>query len=465
MKINKLHIKSHFKNLEAFIFEDSSSEQIQVIVGQNGTGKSNFLEALAIIFGNLYDTKELQKNVDFSYEIEYQCNNKRIKIESELNSKANFWVNDNTLTQKEFLANKSDFLPKHLISYYSGASKRLFEIFDEFEKRQNGEFKRHLESPIMPIFYMQDRHSKLTFLTCIAFKDKGFYDLLEKLLGVISFEDVTFYLKMPNWAKTNEQKNDKFWGVEGMTREVLERMEFYSSQKNESKKNKSKKQFTLNLSGLQSLAKSYLQQNEVNEEPELRFFQALESLYWSELVENIKINVKSKNTSIPFTELSEGQLQLLLVFGFLRLFRHKEDSLFLLDEPDTHLNPMWKYHYLYYLREIAEQSPKSQILMASHEALVVNGLKKESIIIFKRDSNGKIITTTPEKDMIGMGMEEILTSDAFGLTTTLDRETYQKVLRKREIYGKLKTSLPEVERKLLQKEVNEIENYLEQFGL
>lgn len=458
MNIHYLHIPK-FKNLENFTFENKEIVPMQVIVGQNGSGKSNFLEALSLIFAHLQYGQNLAKNEDFAYEIEYEYNKHTIHIKSEVGKKALFFLNGIATTQKQFLEDKAAFLPKHLIAYYSGMSKRMEMVFKKFEQKQKIEFKHNSESPFMPVLYMKDYHSRLIFLACIAFSDEVFGNLAKQFLGILDLEDITLIIKQPYWAKNGKNKDKKFWGTEGVMKEVLELLELHSAQKDDN----SKKYF-LKLSDIKNLAQSYLAIREVNEEPALRFFQALESLYWSDLVESVTINVKRNNTSIPITELSEGEMQLLLVLGFVRLFKDKE-CLFLLDEPDTHLNPMWKYHYLHYLREIAGQSPKSQILITSHEALVVSGLKKESIKVFRRNSKGEIISATPEKDMIGLDIEEILTSDTFGLTTTLDRETYIKVLEKRKLYGLLKTQLSEEERKKLQKDVREIENYLDQFGL
>lgn len=51
--------------------------------------------------------------------------------------------------------------------------------------------------------------------------------------------------------------------------------------------------------------------------------------------------VETSNTD----DLSDGERQLLMVMGLLRIARGKR-VLFLLDEPDTHLNPHWQLRYL-----------------------------------------------------------------------------------------------------------------------
>jgi len=52
MRINKLMI-AEFKNLKNFFIDFDENSFTTVIVGQNGAGKSNILEALIIIFRDL----------------------------------------------------------------------------------------------------------------------------------------------------------------------------------------------------------------------------------------------------------------------------------------------------------------------------------------------------------------------------------------------------------------------------
>ena len=53
MKVDKLYIRSRFKNLEDVQIDFDEEHLMTVIVGRNGAGKSNVLEALVVIFRNL----------------------------------------------------------------------------------------------------------------------------------------------------------------------------------------------------------------------------------------------------------------------------------------------------------------------------------------------------------------------------------------------------------------------------
>jgi energy-coupling factor transporter ATP-binding protein EcfA2 len=183
------------------------------------------------------------------------------------------------------------------------------------------------------------------------------------------------------------------------------------------------------LDSLHKLASKY--QNNVE------FFKTLESTYISDIIHELQITVKKERVegSLEFAELSEGEQQLLTVLGLLK-FTKEEESLFLLDEPDTHLNPAWKLEYMNLLQNVVGQNENSHVLVVTHDPLLVGGLKKEQVQIFYQGSDKRIVVNPPNEDPIGMGITGLLTSDLFGLPTTLDIETQKKLDRKRELVVK-----------------------------
>src|ERR1700676_1081079 len=77
MKLRKLEI-SEFKNLRDFIIEFEQT-LTTVLLGQNGTGKSNLLEALIIIFRDL----DLGESPAFKYKLTYECRQQEISIDAD----------------------------------------------------------------------------------------------------------------------------------------------------------------------------------------------------------------------------------------------------------------------------------------------------------------------------------------------------------------------------------------------
>ncbi len=75
MKITYLRIKG-YKNLDAELIHSSD---LITLIGNNGSGKSNLLEAISLILRSLYVSNY---KVDFDYILEYVTSKKsKVKIE------------------------------------------------------------------------------------------------------------------------------------------------------------------------------------------------------------------------------------------------------------------------------------------------------------------------------------------------------------------------------------------------
>jgi predicted ATP-dependent endonuclease of OLD family len=68
-----------FKNLRDFHIDFGESQLTTVLIGRNGSGKSNLLEALVLIFRDL----DLEEVPSFPYEIQYYCHKKKIFISAD----------------------------------------------------------------------------------------------------------------------------------------------------------------------------------------------------------------------------------------------------------------------------------------------------------------------------------------------------------------------------------------------
>ena len=164
------------------------------------------------------------------------------------------------------------------------------------------------------------------------------------------------------------------------------------------------------------------------------FFLALESTDFSELIHDVQIQVRIRapqdgTTAITFRQLSEGEQQLLMVLGLIR-FTMSRESLVLLDEPDTHLNPKWSANYLKDLGDImrtggvaSPEHQSSHILMATHDPLVIASLVREQVLLLVREpATGRVKVVTASVDPRGLGFTGILTSEIFGFRSDLDEE-------------------------------------------
>lgn len=445
MRLDRLYI-SEFKNLKDITVDFDDTSLTTVVVGLNGSGKSNLIEALVVIFRDL----DLNEIPQFSYILEYECRGNKIKIDADpyrSKKKVSIKVNGKSLTQKEMENNENrEYLPSNVFGYYSGPSNRLES---HFEKHQENFYRALLQGedrPPRPLFYARKIHSQFVLLAFFSHGDKEAREFLSDELGILGLESVLFVMRQPPWK--SKAGDPRFWYARGVVSEFLDNLYATALAPMRIKQRVNigfRKTSTLehlylyirNVDALTDLAKEYPNQRE--------FFKTLESTYISKLIAEVRIRVKIRNYdgSLTFRELSEGEQQLLTVLGLLRFTRENE-SLFLLDEPDTHLNPVWSVEYLKYLKDLVGREETSHIIMATHDPLVFSGLKKSQVQLMKQDPfSGKIIAEIPKSDPKGMGVSAILTSEIFGLRSILDLPTLELLDKKRILANKESLTDPE----------------------
>ena len=442
MRIDSLTI-DNFKNLKNFHIDIDETQLTSVFIGRNGAGKSNLLEAIVIIF------RDLDLNaptVEFSYEIQYKCADHTVFITSNKDTKSRtFKVDEETIARAAFYKMREQVLPAHVFAYYSGPSNRLEKHFSKHQKKFYKALLDGDEETLRPLFYARLIHSNFVLLAFFSFFEEKNKEFLRKYFDIEAVESVLFVMRKPEWdkKKATHSKAD-FWGADGVVRNFLDSLYTYAlapiketASFEEGIKTVKKEVTYLYLKDLDKLQEFAAQYGNNTE-----FFKHLESTYISDLIQEVRIKVrKTDGAVITFNELSEGEQQLLMVLGLLKFTRSKE-SLFLLDEPDTHLNPAWKFDYLNLIKEIVGQSESSQVIISTHDPIVIGGLNKEAVTIFDRSVDGTTVKT-PEVNPKGMGVAGLLTSDLFGLPTTLDPDTQQMLDRMRQLLYKKGRSLEE----------------------
>lgn len=477
MRIDKVYIED-YKNLKEFNIDLDEKEMKTVLLGQNATGKSNFMEALILIFKNLdLSTDSKRQATKFNYNIVYFIGENRVDVTVK-NNNYTILVNEEKQTFKSFFSaeGKAKYQPKYVFTYYSGLSNKLKEHFWDhqnnfYSKIISDDFKEDELDSLRKLFYVQLVHSYFVLLAYFTHEDeeKESIQFLNEVLNIQDIESILFILKMPKWADSRIKDNpdDIFWTAKGLVRPFLEKLwelsvaPIYNDEsiRTDFDDYDSQKRLYLYLKGkdkLQELAKTYTSNTAL--------FKALESTYISKLIAEVRIKVKKTNVdgSITFKELSEGEQQLLTVLGLLK-FTKDEDSLILLDEPDTHLNPIWKWRYLEFLDKVVQRPKSTQIILNTHDPLVIGGLKKEEVRIFQTTKEGKIKIEQPEIDPKARSVAGILTSELFGLPSVMSKEIEDKLNRKRNLQTQLnsgKLSKAEIEEyNALSKELDEVGFY------
>lgn len=474
MRLHWLRI-GEYKNLKNVTIDFDQGEWITVVIGWNGTGKSNVLEALATLFRDLImgENENKEKNKpSFPYRIKYRCRNNfvyinadpkraknpyQIHVTLEENDESQEIINQGSIfdiesesqnedlgesiTLNQLRKNQDQYLPKYIFGYYSGESDRMKEVFRKYLIKYDTDLRNAKDPGFKRLFYALPVHSQFVLLAFIHQQDDVISEFLDNQLGLDpdgGIDSILFVLRQPPW--NSKDGDPRFWNARGVVSNFLARLYDVSlaplrlsRQVDVSLWNKKRLEFLyLYLKDLDAL------QDLVGQQTPKEFFRDLDSTYVSELIEEVRIRVKLRKNddSVTFRELSEGEQQLLTVLGLLR-FTAEEESLFLLDEPDTHLNPRWSIYYLQYLEKFVGIDKTSReschVVLTTHNPLAIAELLKKQIQILKRKDDLSISVTPPEIDPRGMGYAAIVTSDMFGLPAAIDRSTLELLEKKRDL--------------------------------
>ncbi|WJM87424.1 AAA family ATPase [Dickeya chrysanthemi] len=507
MRLDKLTIGSskespthRFKNLKNVTIDFDEEHWVTVVIGWNGTGKSNVLEALAIIFRDLIAKK---RTPAFAFQLAYcmgsDDNLRYIHIDADPDrDKEPFVIHvatdsqargEGTLTPfiegeetvsalrgnaiklTAFLNADSDYLPRYVFSYYSGESPRMHEIFLPYLESYDSKLRNGEDPGLKRLFYAMPVHSQFVLLAFLIQQSDVVRAFLDDHLGLDpdeGIESVLFVLRQPPWKSKAADGDPRFWNARGVVRDFLSRLYDIalapigvSRRVSTSIWNKETLQFKyLYVKDIEALRRL------VGDQAPAQFFRDLESTYVSELIEEVRIKVRLKKNdgSVTFRELSEGEQQLLTVLGLLR-FTAEDESLFLLDEPDTHLNPRWSVDYISYLKQFiasgTNQEETSHILLTTHNPLAIAELDREQVQILrmsKENEQRRIVACYPEMAPRGMGYAAIVTSDMFGIASSLDQPT-QLLLETQRAFA-AKETLSEQE----QRDLDRINEQLDRLG-
>lgn len=111
-------------------------------------------------------------------------------------------------------------------------------------------------------------------------------------------------------------------------------------------------------------------------------------------------------------ELSDGEYQLLHSLGLCLLFR-ETNSLFLLDEPETHFNPAWRANFISGLRQCLPGKDEfaQEMLITTHTPFLVSDSKPEKVLVFVKDKDsGAVSISNPRYNTLGSSINKITMS-------------------------------------------------------
>jgi restriction system-associated AAA family ATPase len=493
MKLLRLQLNNSFRSLPVgfeLVFRENDTGLFEnlnepiCLVGVNGSGKSNVLEALGEIFSYLDQTflRFVNKHSDSplinSFELEYLLpftwNMEFITADSELTFDTEFvqikivkprdslpsfyWVFNGE--EKPIALGMNSILPKRIIGYSSGQNELLsipftrikFRYYNTLLQEFKDTYRDNVEYSRLRYIDYEENSNILLANFLMAKTDEA--DVLKETVMIDDIDSFDLIINRNNHKKgtlpidVDIDKFLKFFEDKSSSKREIEKNVFKHIFKDIDDLKKELQDNFVDAAGLYTLFKrlGYLNLNFVDKSKIDDLLVADIEIYnnydisdfnpTNRLFQISEVRIKKKNIEYPinYKNLSDGEHQFIHVIGTLLMFKD-ETSLFLFDEPETHFNPQWKYEYTETFKKVTN-SHKSQILMTTHDPVLISGLSKENVIIFKKPNESADRTYKPDKDLKGMGVDAILTSEIFGLNSTLDSETLNEMVERRKLLVK-----------------------------
>jgi len=127
--------------------------------------------------------------------------------------------------------------------------------------------------------------------------------------------------------------------------------------------------------------------------------------------------------AVDYVSLSDGEHQLVQILGVFAMI-DESNVLFLLDEPESHLNPQWRVNFMRDLAALptargarAEEgnpSAAQEVLITTHAPFVPSDTPRTQTLIFRRaeqdaeESSSALLVTRPDIQTFGAKYDEIL---------------------------------------------------------
>lgn len=375
MKIKSLYIDG-YKNLHnvEFFFEEGST--VNAIIGNNGSGKSNVLEALTIIYAAKYNNEP----VSFTFDIIYTINDSEYRIS---NRGGDIFLKGNKpVAKKDF----SKSLPRGLFLYYCGETDRLKNMALSYvDKAFDKALKTENEVAIKYITYAGLREFPPAMLANAVYKNRTFERVCD-LIGIESIgAPVVFHFCRPvTWGKSAPA--DTFWNARGAVATIIGKL-----LENGEKQIIDKDHVDISFSKL-----SETKLDSINP---FDLFIMYELLMQADVLEEISFDIIKDGITISISELSEGEKQLAQLLCLLEATKEHR-ALFLLDEFDSFLHPSWQRKFSEIISEI---DINGQVILTTHSPLTLGKMKKENIRILK---DGEVYS--PSADTYNRDITEVL---------------------------------------------------------
>ena len=337
MRLKSLYIQE-YKNIKEQTFDFSNNTGYIAFIGLNGSGKSNLIEAISLIFNGFLN----KKRIPFEYEIRYEHDGKNYT-----RKKGGAYIDDKKVKASEM------FYPSSVIACYSGEELRLWHLaFEDY----------HMH------YFMDAIDGKLS-IPKLIYLNKYCWSIA--LIALMSSENIkikTFLKENLNIDDLNEVEiSIEFAEVENFKDHAA--LKWINRIKDECLDNQGK-----------ATLKSFLSYdvpllpNQTKERTIFHYLYLLsqpkKNTEKGNTIDKYITRIRIRNKEVSSLNFSEGHKKLILIECITRILG-ESSSLLLLDEPDAYVHIALKKEILNSIENFQGQS-----ILTTHSPVLANEIQK-----------------------------------------------------------------------------------------
>lgn len=375
MRLKSLYIEK-YKNVKDQKFDFSKNDGYVALIGLNGSGKSNLLEAVALVFNGILN----KKKIPFNYVLQYEHDGKTYLRSSRL-----------AMIDGVKVKNSEMVYPSSIIACYSGEDSRLWHLaFEDYYLHYFGQaIKNHTFSP--QLVYINKKCWKIAFISLFCSGKSSVIEFLKECLHVDDLTSIVCHFSI------DSDKKEKF-----KEHQALKWFNRIEALQNEDETN------VINANTIRTIDMTMYGVADSQQNSQY-IFQYLYLLSMPEkdsdkgqtidkLITDIKIDI----AGIDFDGFSEGEKKMILIECITQILGDK-NSIVLFDEPDAHTHIAMKKELLKSISQF-----EGQTIMTTHSPMFLNkrweGYNEDNVFYMHE---GRIENTKPLKHLSELTDNEV----------------------------------------------------------
>ena len=347
MKLISLKVNSDFRNLKGLKLSLSEQNDTYVLIGNNGTGKTNILEALSSVFSSLL----LKTPFEFSFSLRYRIGDDTFKVEHDISNGCTEYKKNGLVVAEGEIE-----YPNRIVCNYSGEDTRLW---DNYYKNPYNDYIKNIKhrtaNETLKMVYVDRSMWRYVLLSMMSARGENhaFDNFLTQKLYVKADDPVSVEMHIDGTKLRSWHDNQ----VKLLVQTVAARLNELGS----------------------NMSTDITVFNPFDDQPRDLFSKYVGA---NDLISDFSINY---HDGVEAGCLSEGEKKMMVILFILEALAD-ERTLVLMDEPDSHIHISRKAE----LNDMFNSMTNRSNLITSHSPTLTAKFKSDSIIMLDRKADGKV---------------------------------------------------------------------------